>query len=46
MKTFICTRYYAIEIETLEEAKKIMRECENDLDYLKKENWEEAPEIK
>lgn len=46
MKTFICTRYYAIEAETEEEAKEIMRDIENDLDFLKEEEWEEAPEIK
>jgi hypothetical protein len=42
LKTFVCIRYYAIQAKTEEEAKKKMRETENEIDYLKEEEWEEA----
>ena len=45
MKTFICTRYYSIEAKTEEEAQEIMRETENDIDFLTDEEWEESPDI-
>ena len=45
LKTFVCIRYYSIEADSEEEAKKIMREVENDLDFLRDEEWEEAASI-
>lgn len=44
LKTFICTRYYAVVARTLEEAKEEMRNHENDIDYLNHEQWEEEKE--
>jgi len=44
-KIFVCVRYYAVKADTEEEAKDILRNCENDLDYLKDEEWEGAPNI-
>ena len=42
LKTFVCIRYYAIEAKNENEAKEIMRQTENAIDYLKEEEWEEA----
>ena len=42
LKTFVCIRYYAIEAKNEKEAKEIMRQTENEIDYLKEEEWEEA----
>lgn len=41
-KQFICTRYYSIDAKNEEEAQEILRENENDIDFLTKEEWEEA----
>ena len=42
LKTFVCIRYYAIVAKDEKEAKEIMRQTENEIDYLKEEEWEEA----
>ena len=39
MNTYILTRTYVIDAKSEREAKKILRECENDLDYLDTEEW-------
>lgn len=45
MKQYILTRYYSIEAENEEEAKEIIRNNENDINYLTNEEWEESPEV-
>ena len=45
LKTFVCIRYYAIGAKDEKEAKEIMRQTENEIDYLKEKEWEEAEYI-
>jgi hypothetical protein len=42
LKTFVCMRHYAIEAKNEKEVKEIMHETENEIDYLKEKEWDEA----